>query len=1224
MQRFDVIEFFRRFDKTQMFLLLQACSCHPSNQKYIHRFEHLIVLLLGIPETTFKKRTPGQSDIIFLFEKIRAQHDRDFGEIEDFLGFPQQKLIPLFYEQKMYHIFYSTFERPIENWQQLIDITVTTKNANNILSGFNEALSQSLQWQTDLLKCILIQDGVDNDFDEPYIPDEIFLESITPYFKAESDHIRMFFDPEAIAHLQEDDLLELAPNTGNLFNGLFVIIASKLYWVLPQVHYSVLSYYLAVIVNTDNAVRNDCWLGLYKRCQRQLLSAFHKSRRVVAITTPEQHELLCAPELIFLFDLNKIFHFEIIPHSHVESVSRTIEACHDATEGIMKEINSLETVVVFPAEEKVGMGILPENLEFHIIYVMENLQSNYTYEMKPGGSNWSYWYFEFGDLKQVLEMLETPLEFYKFLCEDKWLLEYCEMPSGSEFMDRFICYFKNGRTYSRMAELPDLIYFKHHQWSSHYHHKTFEQYTDNPKLYEEMALRFGNYDDLSRYRNNVYRLANTTRFEHLYLVQLPDRFIIIHLADKPLSLSYEEYRFGFEVLAAMFGDFLDRVGREVSAAMSSYGIDDISIYIFPEKYVSINAELFFLNDSIKELTTDNPFVFASSWDRKKKTVYCIYYHNNIHRYFDVADNHAERMLFKKLVEQIFSEEITEERDGLIDLLVETAAPVGKKGYAIDQVEISNIDIRHYQKPSQATWTDRGKVKRLIAGYLKDNGYEPRLYQGTEAINLAYHLYLYLQSHLEIEIRSCDPEIIIYAYRQLEYNEGQAENQKLQLGMQADRVTDYKIADRLKEWVADAVATASTIRYIIHACLKAKPEGNKYITESSWTYLMAMAEQIIQVAMLYDYIEYGLVNHTILINEYYEFQEMIAEGKFEMNGYLDRDAASKVNVARNAFKKATTNHLKTEVSEEYDDWEDEFSKIFLKQFGVSYSNIILVLYVLSKADYKTEQIFPANFASKERLTEIVLANVTIPINHAEIQTTIEFLTLKDGVFGPDQWLYHGVLLRKRQRLTLCPFIELQDGDLMFGREVLDGALIIWSDVTKGSLPFEVKENSEADVFLNQVRLRKGTAFEMKIREIAVAVLGKDCVETQIDNFKRISSLFNAKEDCGEIDLLCVNPNSKIIYVMDCKNLIKKLGLYQVNREIEAFFIKPDSHFHLLVRKTQFVEQHLDIILGYFKINDPTDWKIKNGFITSSVQFAAFYNNQAVDFILADELAGYLTA
>lgn len=1222
MQRFDVIEFFRRFDKTQMFLLLQACSCHPSNQKYLHRFEHLIVLLLGIPEPAFKTSIPGRSEIIFLFEKIRDQQDMDFGEIEDFPGFPQQKLIPLFYGQKMYHIFYGTFERPIENWQQLIDITVATKNASNTLSGFNQTLSKSLQWQTDLLKCILVQDGVDKDFDEPYIPDEFFLQSIIPHFKAESDHVRMFFDQEAIAHLQEDDLLELAPNVGDLFNGLFVIITSKLYWVLPQVHYSVLTDYLAVILNTDNATRNDCWLGFYNRCQRQLLSTFHKSRRVVAITTPEQHELLRAPELIFLFDLNKIFHFEIIPHSHVESVSRTIETCHDATEKIMKEITSLETVVVFPAEEKMGMGILPENLEFHIIYVMENLQSNYSYEMKPGGSNWSYWYFEFGDLKQVLEMLETPLEFYKFLCEDKWLLENCEMPTGSEFMDRFICYFKNGRSYSRMAELPDLIYFKHHKWSSHYHHKTFEQYTGNPKLYEEMGLRFGSYDDLSCYRNNVYRIANTTWFKHLYLVQLPDRFIPIYLADKPLSLSYEEYRFGFEVLAAMFGDFLDRAGREVSAAMSSYGIVDINIYIFPEKYVSINADLFFLNNSIKELTTDNPFVFASSWDGKKKVVYCIYDHNNIHRYFDVSYNHAERILFKKLVEQIFSEEIVDEYGSLIDQLIEISVPKGKKGYSMDQVEVSNIDIRHYQKPSQATWTDRGKVKRVIAGYLKDNGYQPRLYEGKEAINLAYRLYLYLQSQLEDEIRICDPEIIIYAYRQLEYNEGQAENQKLQLGMQADRVTDYNIADRLKEWVADAVATASTIRYIIHACLKAKPEGNKYITESAWAYLMAMAEQIIQVAMLYNYIEYGLVNHTILINEYHEFQEVITGGKFEMNRYLDRDAASKVDVARNAFKKATTSQQKTEMSEEYEDWEDEFSKIFLKQFGVAYSNIILVLYVLSKADYETEQIFPANFASKERLTEIVVANVTVPISHSEIQTTIEFLTLKDGVFGPDQWLYHGVLMRKRHRLTLCPFVELQNGDLMFGREVLDGALIIWSDVTKGSLPFEVKENSEVDVFLNQVRLRKGTAFEMKIREIAIAQLGNDCVETRIDNFKRISSLFKAKEDCGEIDLLCVNPSTKTIFVMDCKNLIKKLGLYQVNRDIETFFIKPDSHYHQLIRKTEFVELQLDIILSYFKISDSTGWKIKNGFITSSVQFAAFYNDQSVDFILADELAGYL--
>ncbi len=49
-----------------------------------------------------------------------------------------------------------------------------------------------------------------------------------------------------------------------------------------------------------------------------------------------------------------------------------------------------------------------------------------------------------------------------------------------------------------------------------------------------------------------------------------------------------------------------------------------------------------------------------------------------------------------------------------------------------------------------------------------------------------------------------------------------------------------------------------------------------------------------------------------------------------------------------------------------------------------------------------------------------------------------------------------------------------------------------------------------------------------------------------------------------------------------------------------------------------------MLLHFGIDDEEGWTTKHGFVAPNVQFATFYNNQSVDFILADELVGYLTA
>jgi len=297
-------------------------------------------------------------------------------------------------------------------------------------------------------------------------------------------------------------------------------------------------------------------------------------------------------------------------------------------------------------------------------------------------------------------------------------------------------------------------------------------------------------------------------------------------------------------------------------------------------------------------------------------------------------------------------------------------------------------------------------------------------------------------------------------------------------------------------------------------------------------------------------------------------------------------------------------------------------VFLETYGVLYSHIILVLYVLSKMELPPADEFPVYVMKRNQLIDAIRSNVIINIIPDTIDKTISFLTLRHGVFHHDKFLYFGAMLRNRERITLSPLIELQDGSIIFGRECIDGTMILWNDVLNGHIPYKIEQNSNLNKLLKAIQKANGKLLEKNDEEKAVHSLSRNYVEARIDNFKRLSKSFNKREPCGEIDLLCVNPTKKIVFVFDCKSLTKIPGIYQVKRNIEEFFFGKDSYLKKLKRKTEFIEKNLVTILEHFGLVEIANWEVKGGFVVTKVHFAAFYKGDMVDFIDLEELKGFI--
>lgn len=1226
-----ITSYYRQFKPDELLIGLQCIACHASNEKFLHRFEHLLALLFTIPVNEFGHATPQKNDFDYFFETIDALHKKQFAGIEDYDGFDQSKLIPLIWEKEYFYFFYSGLERPYEYWKHLIEVFFSIDCTEDEAISLKQQLKESLRWQTSLLNELAGNPENETRTEKVYVPSQLFIDEFSGHFRTttSSDNYMLF---GSLVSYTDRLLAEKAPYVSEVFHCSLVKYNKGFIYLAPQLHYPVFLREGTSLLRDNAAFKFAVFDAFKERLVNQCIHFFKPYRHLRKLLQPGTDIDLVEniSDCSILFDYNKLLIFTAVPHAVSNGITDEITAVRKNISTCINNIRQEEMVGLYMGSIQPILGINPKNLEIISVIVLETLSMDYYYALSNDESWEHTWYFEYMDLRAVFEKLEGPADFYKFIQEDKWLQSTVEFPVNAEFIDRFACFIRNNYSYSKMADLPDMIYFAHHQWSGMYNEEQYQKYLQGLPLYLEIEKKAGEYfDNVEIYRKNVYRLTHTKTFGAAYIGILPEQFIWVFLMQQPRQLQREQFRYGYEVIAPMFADYLSRMAAALTGFLQTYGIDHYSIHVLPVEYEALQQREFaFLQTAIEAINEGQPYMFITTKPSagQEAETYFLYKHGEAFKVFESPQNDGERTLIRELLESIVDAQggLVQAVGWQIGPLVESALPPGNKGYSVDAMILDNPEIGDYDAPVETSLTDRGVVKRLIAAFLKSKGYQPGKYSGDPAKTICFEVYVYLQQTLETDISSYNYELIIYAYKQLELNEGRVELRKINAGKNTFRVVDYDVLEKLKRDLTEDMAISSEARYILHTCLKVDTSGQKFPTDTDWSYLTALATEIIQAAMNYDYIQYKLREHVIEINEYFEVHEFVESENFSMHSYLDKDAERKMALAVKSYEKASKEFVLPEdrVAESQPGQEPALDAVFHETYGVRYEHLVLVLYVLSKMRLELTRDFPVYLCSKEELLNAINQNLKEPFDLETLAKITAFLTLHVGVYPSDKWLYHEILMREKNRLTLCPLIKLKDETFVFAPETIDGSMRLWSSVQEGWPPFDIGQGSALDSCLKNIRGANALELENKADDIAREVLGNDFSEKRIDNFKRLSPAFERRENCGEIDLLCINPIKQVVFVFDCKNHLKKIGLYQVRRNLEEFFFKKNANYKKLLEKKEFVIQNLPAILGHFGISDTAGWVMKEAFIVTTLQFAGFYAGIKADFILLDDLADYL--
>ncbi|HEU4573444.1 MAG TPA: hypothetical protein VFS36_00465 [Chitinophagaceae bacterium] len=1233
----SIRQFFTSFTAESLLLHFQTIICHPSNQKFTHRIEYLIGEMFAIPERSYGSKPATMSDIQSFMDDHEGYLNKSFSNLEDFVGFDQNKLIPFFWNRNRYYFFYSLYERPYESWKELTE-AMTGPDLDELpgFTAFKKQLIRSLEWQTELLLAITGMEESKQHSESIYIPSQDFIDRICPFFKnqfKDSQDLKL----GQLKNIGRTNLLKSATQMGKFLNQFSIFIAGTHYTIYPQLHLQILLKEALKLIMADRRNHDSFMENFRVRLQQITRAVFKKQTQVYALLA-ESHEedfLHGIADHTFWIDKNKLILFKAVDFTGGKDIGKQLNQLIIEIEGALQKIGKEQVVGIHRARKERMLGLIVEHLQIHVILIYEAFDWSFALYLKENKAWDKTYFFSMMDIRAILENLSSPIDFLKFLGEEKYLQANATVSKYDEFHDRFVWFLRNNNSYITIGTETDVVHFPPHRWSLNHAEKTFRHLHVFYDVYYEVETKFpGTFSQVEEYRHNVYTLTDPIDFETCYLSRLPHRFVWIYLPTEPITLDYNEFWSGAALFGPMLADYIARLGESFSGLLNSQDILEFDILIAPTNFLIRDKEHFpFLLEHLSDISEVKPYKFVTLPVGKRHVrTYLIFDFQHSHNIFNTEENQGERNLLIDFLDSVafLRNQKLPEIEKTLTKMVDDVAPIGKKGYAVDRLSVDNPDIQMYSSPIKPSKTDESIARRTVAQYLRKKEYPAGVYKMESAKNLLEDVYDFLQNLLETEIIKYDEGFIVFACQQLEQNEGKIENRKLTAGMRANRRLDYSALDSLKAGMHKDSWVGSAIRLLIHTALKSRMKGRRSPTDCDWSYLLGLAVETILVATNYEFIKHNLVDIEIFVDEHYGIKVEDKDLEMDFASFSHKDVEKKMSYAIKEFEKASgiTNFPEEDQTDEYNERilnkEKGLDNLFLEQFEIKYSNIILVLYILSKMELPPASEFPVHTMERQLLLQEIQSKIIIEIDISDIDKTVSFLTLKEGIFPNDKFLYFGAMLRNKERITVCPLIELSDGSIMFGREYVDSSMKIWNEVFQGSFPWVLEQNSKLNKFMKEIKGRKAKWLEKKSEEKAIAAIGKKYVECNIDNFKRLSTAFKTREACGEIDLLCLLPMSKNVFVFDCKNLVKTHGLYQAKRNIQDFFTSKDSYYNLLLRKKKFISKNLSVVLAHFDIEDPLNWKVKEGFIVNNIHYAAFYGDAKVDFVDVEHLKEYLLA
>jgi len=555
-----------------------------------------------------------------------------------------------------------------------------------------------------------------------------------------------------------------------------------------------------------------------------------------------------------------------------------------------------------------------------------------------------------------------------------------------------------------------------------------------------------------------------------------------------------------------------------------------------------------------------------------------------------------------------------------------------------RIDISNTEnpLRNfYEKYQKIDFFEKSSIiDEDITNFLKISNVKTGILNQKEANDLVIKIYQFLYEKLTNELSKYDISILYHSYKQLEL----VKAAKIGFYQNFISLSRFVPQDQLNPEIHKIKIGSNRweppIQLLISIILQQGIKGSIAFDRNNWSYIFCLCVKLINSSLISDNMYYKTENFIFNIDKTYNLSYKNSN-LYDFENYSQSLANKTFNYHEQELElKSEINNNKTILEKhQLPSSIEEVNKALMKEFGFSYWNFINVFVILGKMMYnkikvinidvlRESEIFPLFKVSKEVLIRKLAPLWKKPLRKNELDNIFNFLSIGFDTYNDiDEQIIPSKLYKNYKRLPYFPFISIKD-ELIFGNEICLEASRLWvSKIMQGVFPIKIKEDSPVKEALNLLHREKDKRFEDECEIIANSALGEQFVEKGISNFQRISKTFPKKPECGEIDLLAVNPNTNNLFVLDAKNDAFKYSPPDIKNQDKRFFGK-DSYYEHLIKKVKFIEENLDVVLEHFSIEGFNDITIKKGFIIQEAIQHAFKKGIDVDFVLKRDLGKYL--
>jgi hypothetical protein len=1205
-----------------MYKWLVVSALYPPNQRYIIRYELLIYTLLSIPEKDFLNNELSRQKFEHFIKWFEKKYSQEFIMMEDWEPFEQTQLIPIFFEKKRYYFYYGASERPYEAIRQFQEI-LFTKHIEELQEVKKEFLL-SLVNQTKILELMSKDSEANIKTEQMYIPT---LKSLNKYFNL----FKIYTINKNYLHSFKYDY-EMGMNN---FNGLYTEIDNEYFILPPQCHIETL-YQITESFIYDGRPSilshiNDTFLNR----SRKMITQFFDIRNMLDILVEPIMKSNAAEyfDSIVRIDADKILLFKNINHSEKSLLDDINTVANESIKELKKIIENPYLGLKYINEKIENANIVPpEILEFKIILIYEKLTLNYMMGFEENWKEKDVYIFNSMDIKPVFELLQeketdTDISFIQYLeAEKQQSMQNTNPLIQMDALDSFAIYYKN-ESFLIAGQQPDFMMYAPHEWSDFYNKYIYSKYQDN--IYELIEKKYPKQFNLVKHMSeDTYSFMDSAFIRGGRCIKFNNKLIWVMYPIGVNSTGIEVKT--FEFLGQFISFYIDKYKKNLFKLLGKYGFSfdkvDFIIEINPDTLITRTPALNHLADTLSTLSL-NKINFCTKQNPQSGSLHTfITYKADIESLAELfkmnIDQNPEKEIFKSFIVSLLKYFKEENKYVISREFIDTNWHIKERAFSFDTKVVDNARLEKYRTPKKFQDSFVSRVNQDIVTHLKELNVEPKEYWGKDAQELNNIIFDFLQNKLEKEISKFNQSVLFYTYTQIEYLEGQRESDETQAGLDSSKYIEFDINEKYNKQRMEVSHLTISAKHIAHTILKVNPKGGKSIVDTDWYFLSALSMIINETIGRSDHLYYSISETGVEITNMYEMIDIDKSSQIDFDGYYQQVTSSKIISAKNRFpkeQKASRNENPRKV----DIFDKQLNEAWYKEYEFYLDDMVVVLNSLGRHDFERDIHFPLNLISFDKINDFLQEDIVEPPSTEEIKKILNFLSLDFSTFSKFNIIDYSLdrLMKKKERINLSPFIKIDD-KYLFGNQLLLISTKAWyHPLIDGDIPFTISKDSLIKTEIDRIHNNLDIQLECDAYDIASDTLSKDYVRKNIDKFQTLCKTFPQKPPCGEIDLLVVNPETKTMFVMDAKNVNKKLFTSAISRELNKFVKGEKSYLVKLNKKFDFIQKNIDDILNHFKIEDRSDWKIKKGFVVNVLYLSAFYEEK-VDFILLDDLATYI--